>query len=220
MRLSGLWRNGLAWCRTGGGPARRFSRAASRGLPLTASIRTLPSPSPSPPAVRFRAAAKLAGDRARHFEHGLVGGDADRADLVLGDVAAAAEQRQQPARVGIVPAADVHPEPDRVLEAGARARPAAAGSRDACADRPAPRRPAAGAMGADQCGGDLLRGLRSSSRRRQRAILLVDLDRREQGREQPLLIVRADLLGRRRLDPLGLDPRAAQHRLRPRLRRG
>src|SRR5205085_12480910 len=52
------------------------------------------------------------------FEQGLVRGDADRADLALGDMAAATQQRQEPARIGIVPAADVHAEPDRVLEAG------------------------------------------------------------------------------------------------------
>src|SRR3954467_7226526 len=62
-----------------------------------------------------------AGDGARHFEHRLAGGDADGADLVLGDVAAPAEEGEQPARIGIVAAANVHSEPDRVLEARARA---------------------------------------------------------------------------------------------------
>ena len=60
---------------------------------------------------------EAAGGGARHLEHRLAGGDPDRSDLGLGDVAAAAEQRQEPARVGIVAAADVHPEPERVLEA-------------------------------------------------------------------------------------------------------
>src|SRR3569623_2421943 len=50
-------------------------------------------------------------DRAGDLESGLVGLDADRADRVLGDSAAAADQRQDPARIGILAAADIHAEP-------------------------------------------------------------------------------------------------------------
>src|SRR5690349_18280349 len=46
---------------------------------------------------------ELAGGGARNLEQGFVRGDADRTDLVLGDVAAPAKQGQDPARIGIVP---------------------------------------------------------------------------------------------------------------------
>src|SRR3546814_7219667 len=55
----GPGRKGLALWRGGGGPARRFCLAASRGLPCTGSMRTPPSPSGSPSSVRFSAAANL-----------------------------------------------------------------------------------------------------------------------------------------------------------------
>src|SRR5688572_12954310 len=58
------------------------------------------------------------GAGAAHFEQGFVRGNADRADLPARDVAAAAEQRQDPAGIGINPAAHGHPEPDRILKAG------------------------------------------------------------------------------------------------------
>src|SRR5438132_12473990 len=45
-----LWR--------GGGPLRRFSRAASRGAPSTGVILTWPSPALAPSAVLFTAAMK------------------------------------------------------------------------------------------------------------------------------------------------------------------
>ena len=59
------------------------------------------------------------GDGAGHLKVGLVGTDADRADLVAGDPATAAEDWQDPARIGIAAAPDIEPEPDRILESGA-----------------------------------------------------------------------------------------------------
>src|SRR3546814_2166049 len=59
---------------------------------------------------------ELARDRAGNLKPGFAVEDADRAHLMLGDMASAAEQRQEPARVGVVVAPDVHPEPDRVLK--------------------------------------------------------------------------------------------------------
>src|SRR3546814_8204356 len=47
---------------------------------------------------------------------GLARSDADRADLVLGHMAAAAKQRQDPARVGVLAATDVEAEPGAVVE--------------------------------------------------------------------------------------------------------
>src|SRR5690348_18235060 len=50
------------------------------------------------------------GDAARDLEAGLARADPDGADVALGDVAAAADQGYQPARVGVALAADRHPE--------------------------------------------------------------------------------------------------------------
>src|SRR5690606_26711763 len=58
---------------------------------------------------------ELARDRARHLEMRLVGRDTDGADLVAGDVPAAAQQGEYPARIGVLPAADIHAEPHDVL---------------------------------------------------------------------------------------------------------
>src|SRR3546814_7692614 len=50
---------------------------------------------------------ELARDRAGNLKPGFAVEDADRAHLMLGDMASAAEQRQEPARVGVVVAPDV-----------------------------------------------------------------------------------------------------------------
>jgi hypothetical protein len=57
--------------------------------------------------------------RLGHLEIGFGRADADRADLVAGDMATAAQQRQQPARIGVLAAADVHAEPGHIIETGA-----------------------------------------------------------------------------------------------------
>src|SRR3546814_6020099 len=49
---------------------------------------------------------ELARDRAGNLKPGFAVEDADRAHLMLGDMASAAEQRQEPARVGVVVAPD------------------------------------------------------------------------------------------------------------------
>src|SRR5690606_29116795 len=156
---------------------------------------------------------ELAGDRARDLEVGLVGADADRADLVAGDVPTAAQQRQDPARVGVLAAADVHAEPDHVVEAFAAAVLAVGLARlggigDQLLDLRHRR-----AVRADQRGGDVLGAALGEQARGERAVLVVELDRREQRREQALAVAVADRLGARRIDPLGLDPGAAQHGL-------
>ena len=48
---------------------------------------------------------------------GFVGGDADCADIVLGHPAPPTEQGQYPFRIGVVAPADIHFEPDRIVEA-------------------------------------------------------------------------------------------------------
>jgi hypothetical protein len=64
---------------------------------------------------------KAAGGGTRYLESRFGGADADRADILLGDVAATAKQRQQPTRIGIVASTDIDAEPDRVFESRARA---------------------------------------------------------------------------------------------------
>jgi hypothetical protein len=120
---------------------------------------------------------------------GLVGADADRADLVAGDMPATAQKRQNPARIGVLPAAYVHPEPDHVLEAGAmallpvrlarlgRVLDKVLGLRHGCTVR------------VDQRGGDVLGAALAHQARGQRAILIVELDRLEHGLEQALAIL-------------------------------
>ncbi len=125
-------------------------------------------------------------------------------------MAAPAEQGEQPPRIGIVAPADIHAEPDRVLETGTRAvRPL--------------RTVALGAV-EHLFGGRHLRAVRLDQSRGQflgrsfgeqpagkLPVIIVDLHRLEQGGEQPLAVVPPDILRRRRLDPFGGNPRAAQH---------
>ena len=56
------------------------------------------------------------GDGDGDVEQGFGRADADRAYFVLRHMAAAAEQRQDPARVGVLATADVEAEPDAVVE--------------------------------------------------------------------------------------------------------
>ena len=176
------------------------------------------------PALVFAAGNRRAGQRRAEFrfdvagnlEEGLGRGDADRADLVLGNVAAAAEQRQYPARIGILAAADVHAVPDGIVEAGAVMRLALAaisrlggevdhllGARQAAAVR------------ADQRQRDVFRGLAFQQLRRQRAFLVARLDRLHQRHQQAVAVLLADHFRRRHADPFGVDPRRAQHHLDP-----
>src|SRR3546814_11882944 len=57
------------------------------------------------------------GDGPGHFEHRFICRDPDGTDLAARDVSPAAEQGQDPARIGILPATDLHAEPHRILEA-------------------------------------------------------------------------------------------------------
>ena len=160
---------------------------------------------------------------ARDREVGFIRGDADRADFGAGDMAAAAQQGQQPARIGVVTAPDVHLEPDNVIEPGAMAVGPARRTVPAGAVAPSPithidqflgyRQPRA--VSADQSGGDILGRLFGEQTGAQSAILVIDLDRREQGSQQPLMIGGADRFGGRRGNPFGFDPCAAQHHLDP-----
>src|SRR6185312_12282957 len=59
--------------------------------------------------------SEFRGGVAGDLEGGLVGTDPDGADLAPGDTAAAADERQHPARIGVVLRADVHAKEDRLL---------------------------------------------------------------------------------------------------------
>ena len=153
----------------------------------------------------------LGGDRARDLEPALVLADADRADLVAGDVPAAADQRQQPARFGVLAAADAHAEPHHVLEAGTVAfglRPVArlGGVGDqllGCGHL--------GAQRLDQRGGDVLGRHLRHQLGAELAFVFVELARFGQPLDQPRAVLCADRLGGRCIEPFGLDLRAPQH---------
>ena len=63
--------------------------------------------------------AHLGLDSARDLKECFVCSNADRPDIVFGDVGAAAQQRQDPARIGVLAAADIHAEPDDIIKPGA-----------------------------------------------------------------------------------------------------
>ena len=184
-------RRGTAWpC---GGPA-ADRRAGSGGPPRAGALDRLDGD----PALVVRVVAGGAFHRGGEAGGGVAGNLEQRSRSAAMRIApisfrvmwpAAAQQRQQPARIGILAAADVHPEPDHVLEAGPVDRPGGRQlprlgvfsiSSSGCGMR--------GAVRADQRGGDVLGAALGEQARGQLAVLLVDLDRREQGREQALAV--------------------------------
>ncbi|MCY1172308.1 hypothetical protein D9M73_124410 [compost metagenome] len=126
---------------------------------------------------------------------------------------ATADQRQDPARIGILPSADVHAEPFDVVKALAVMLLAGLALvrttlLDHLLGRGHPR-----AIAAHQSGGDVLRALLLEQLLRQCAIVLVDFDVFHQHRHQPRLVGLADVVDGRRIHPFDRDPRAAQHHL-------
>ena len=151
------------------------------------------------------------GNIARHLEEGFCLADADRANLVAGDVTAAADQRQQPARIGILAAADVHLEPDRILEARAVAFLLSGAARiGRVLDQVFGLRHL-GAVGMDQRGGDVGGRLLLQQARRQFAVFILDLDGCHQRFQQAFAVLLADFPGGGRVAPFGIDPRRTQH---------
>src|SRR5690606_31171888 len=116
----------------------------------------------------------------RHFEQSLVGGDANRADLAAAHMSAPTQQRQEPAWLGILIAADIDAEPRTPLEAG----PRTASLRGRIIAQQFFRLGLARAMGMDERGGDLLGAALRQKLLSQRMILLAELDRREQKLKQ------------------------------------
>ncbi len=142
---------------------------------------------------------------------GTVVAEPDRADLAAGDMPPAAQQRQQPARIGILAATDVHLEPDRVLEAGARST-IALRRRGRSVDQLFGRGHLR-TVRLDQHDREVLGAALGEQRLGEFAIGVLGLDRRAQPLEQALAIGPVDVLGRGRVDPLRRDVRAAQHLL-------
>lgn len=70
----------------------------------------------------FEGGGKSAGGSARYRKLRLTGANLYRADILLGDVAATAEQRQYPARISVIVAANVHPEPHSIIKTSVIAR--------------------------------------------------------------------------------------------------
>ena len=140
-------------------------------------------------------------------------------------MAAAAEQGEDPARVGILVAADVEAEPDAVLKTfaavGADAfraveAVAAVGAASIVAAARAVVEQVFGrrhqrAVRLDERGGDVLGAALGHQALREFDILGLMLDGGQQLLHQPFLIALAHIGGRRRVHPLGVDPRAAQH---------
>ena len=152
------------------------------------------------------------GNGAGYLEMGLVRSNTDRADLVAGDMAAAAQQRQDPARIRVLPASDVHAEPGHVLEPRAVTLllGGAAGFGRVLGNILGLRH--GGAVRADQRGGDVLGRTFGHQALRQRAVFLVEFLRAEHRGQQPFAVVGANLFGRGRADPFRLDLGTAQHR--------
>src|SRR5690606_33836775 len=150
---------------------------------------------------------------------------ADRADLLLGHAADAADQRDQPFRVGVAVAADVQAEPADLVRLQAVARPGGRGvvvaaRRIAFTARLALRafariaqvfrRRQVLAQQHQQGAGQIVRRALLDQRLDQ-ARILVRAFLGEDGRgQQALFVLTADLLGGRRAGPDGLDPSRTQ----------
>ena len=59
---------------------------------------------------------EFAGDGARNLKQRFIRPDANRADLVPGDMTAPTQQGQHPPRIGILPSSDVHAEPYNIIK--------------------------------------------------------------------------------------------------------
>ena len=142
-------------------------------------------------------------------------------------MAAAAQQGQDPARVGIVAATDVHSIPDRIVEVGAVARRVVlaaptSGRPDRSRRRGAGRQVnqflglghlALARLDQRQC--EIGRAHLVDQLRCQRAVLAAGLGRSGERGEEALAVAFADRVRARHRHPLGGDPRLAKHPLDP-----
>src|SRR5438309_1035434 len=147
----------------GSAPVRTFpagrGRVATRGFDADRAVLVVD------PAQRGgEAVGRVPGD----LEFGLPVEDADAADFPFRDMAAPADQGDEPARVGVAVAADIHLEPHRVLGPGGTAAWGALGAAVEQLLGLGQARP----MEADQGRGDVLGGTLGQKRATDGAILL------------------------------------------------
>src|SRR5829696_3440156 len=110
LRVLGAPARGL---RAAGGGVRRRCTPGGRRRRTSAAQRL----DPDAGRARIRAARGLGeagGRRAGDLEPRLAREDLDLADVLAGDLAAPAQEREDPARVRLLVATDRQPEPDRV----------------------------------------------------------------------------------------------------------
>jgi hypothetical protein len=185
----------------------------------------------------FECGGKTTGGGARYCKLRLTGANLNRANILLGDVAATAEQRQYPARIGIIVATNVHPEPDGIIKTSMVARiarlsaafgalaafgPVAAfGTITALWPVTSTITPAAvehilrsgqlRAVHADERCGNIFGTAFSEQARTKCPVFLFEFNRRKQRFEQAFMIALADVLRRGHTDPLNINLCAAQH---------
>lgn len=168
----------------------------------------------------FQRAAQRVGDTvrnaARDFHKAFVHADADRTDISPRHMCATAQQGQQPARIGIVPAPGIDAEPHAILETlsggtlGAlRPGAALALGRSGVGDQFlwSGKR---GAMGVDEQRGNFLRAALFKQLRCNFRILTIRFDRCEQPFDEAGAVGNDNLLRCRRLAPFGLNTGIAQ----------
>ena len=161
---------------------------------------------------------------ADDLELGFVVEDADWADLGLGHLTEAADQRQDPFRIGLAAAADIHAEPDAIAfgfdEATFGARPGFRAFTRLAALRVAHARVVGEVFRfgqvsteqADQRAGELFSRNRFGHLARELLIVFVDRGGQRGVLQQALAILRADLIGAGRAGPGGGDVGGLQHR--------
>ncbi|EQB30589.1 hypothetical protein M529_19780 [Sphingobium ummariense RL-3] len=149
------------------------------------------------------------GEGCGYLEQGFVGGDADRADVAPRHMAAAADQRQDPARIGILATSQVHAEPDGVLEA--RARPVAARRSLARVQQLLGR--GKGRTGAlHQHGGDFLGAFLRQQFGAERPVCFVEFRLFHEAGAQAGIVLLQDCLAAGSRNPFDRDLGAAEHR--------
>lgn len=158
---------------------------------------------------------KFLRNGARDLEVGFIGADADCPNFIPGDVSPAAQERQNPARIGILPAANVHAEPDDILKAAAVALLVISLAGIGGGGQKFFRLGQRLAVRADKSRRNIFRRPFGQQLLCDGSIFIIKVSGLEQRLQQPLPVTLADVLRARRLDPRRIDPRATQHPVNP-----
>jgi len=141
---------------------------------------------------------------------GFVRRNPDGANIILGHTAAAAKQGQYPFGIGIVPAADIKLEPDRIVESSAMvvtdAFAAAVVEHVFCLRH-------FGTVDAHKCGRNIFSRHRLQQLCTQGAVFVFDFNGRQKCFKKALMVLGTDICCGRDLNPVSLNLRTAQHRL-------